>query len=419
MDHAALTAAPPRMSSWLGLRAFNFFSASLQTGYGPFLPVYLTRSGWTQSQVGLALSLGSIAGVVSQVPAGLLVDQLPQRRLACALALVALALGMIILALAPGTMPVFAVEVLHGFAAAMLAPAIAALTLSLGGRRGFGEHVGRNERYASLGNALAAALLGFIGYHLSIEAVFLFAASMALPAALCLLLIRPQAPPPPDKAEHPAMLHPKARPSRFWQVFFETHMHTFAVCVLLFTLANAAMLPLALNALARHHRAAEIATTGSIIALQCVVVVLAPWLGHAAERWGRRPVLLFGFACLPLRALLLATDPDALALVAIELLDGASAAMIGVMIPLIAADLTQKTGSLNLAIGSFGLAASLGATVSTALAGWMADRLGFTMAFLALALPGLLGLLIIRFLLPELHPAGVAARAGSPGRAPR
>lgn len=411
--NASETDTPSAHTSWLGLRAFNFFAASLQTGYGPFLPVYLTRAGWSQGQVGLALSVGSIAGVVSQVPAGLLIDQIPQRRLACAAALGALALGMLILAFMPGFVPVLGVEVLHGFAAAMLAPAIAALTLSLGGRQTFGEHVGRNQRYASLGNALAAALLGFVAWHLSIRAAFLLAAFMALPAAFCLLWIRPPAVPAPSAAGHSAMLHPRARNTRFWQIFFELHMHSFAVCVTLFTLANAAMLPLALNALAAHHRDATIATTGSIIALQAVVVVLAPWLGHAAERWGRKPVLLAGFACLVLRALLLSTGPGAIPLIGIELLDGAAAATMGVMIPLVAADFTEKTGYLNLAIGSFGLAGSLGATFSTTIAGWIADHFGLATAFYALAMPALLGIAIILFILPETRPVATA-----PGPAP-
>lgn len=392
-------------SSWTGLRVFNFFAAATQTGYGPFLPVFLTQSGWSQGQIGLALSLGSIASTASQLPGGLLVDQVHQRRFLCAVAIGVLGLGALLLAFWPGIVPVFGTLMLHGVATAVLAPAIAALTLNLGGRDTFGEHVGSNARYASLGNALMAALLGVIAYHLSVRAVFLFAAVMTVPAVLSLLLIHPGPAAPKQSAPHPAMLHPKHRRAKLWQVFFELHMHVFAVCVTLFTLANAAMLPLALNRLARNGHAVDIATTGSIIALQCVVVLFAPRLGKAAERFGRRPLLLLAFAALPARALLLTLNPDALPLIAIELLDGLAAAIMGVMIPLIAADLTQKTGYLNLAIGSFGLAGSLGATFSTAIAGWIADRFGIDWAFFALALPGILGIAIILLLLPDTRPA--------------
>ena len=57
----------------------------------------------------------------------------------------------------------------------------------------------------------------------------------------------------------------------------------------------------------------------------------------------------------------------------IEVLDGISATVFGLAMPLIAADLTTRTGYLNLAIGSLGLAAGLGATASTTVAGWLAD----------------------------------------------
>jgi MFS family permease len=234
---------------------------------------------------------------------------------------------------------------------------------------------------------------------------------MTVPALGSLLLLKQRQTRTP--IDHPARLPAAERPGRPWHVFFDLHMHTFAVCVVLFTLANAAMLPVALNALAAHHQNAGLATTGSIIALQMVVVLFAPWVGRAAQRWGRRPVLLAGFAALPLRGLLFATLPGVFPLIGFELLDGVSAAVIGVMIPLTAADLTRKTGFLNLAIGSFGLAASLGATVSTTLAGLIADRYGLRMAFLALSAAGGVAFLAVLLVMPETRP-----QLGSdPGRA--
>ena len=71
------------------------------------------------------------------------------------------------------------------------------------------------------------------------------------------------------------------------------------------------------------------------------------------------------------------------------MLDGVSATVFGLIMPLIAADLTRRTGYLNLAIGALGLAAGLGATASTTAAGWVADLFGPPAAFLGLALIGL------------------------------
>jgi MFS family permease len=144
--------------------------------------------------------------------------------------------------------------------------------------------------------------------------------------------------------------------------------------------------------------------SAAIIVPQAVVVVFSPWVGRQAESIGRRPIFLFGLAALPLRGLLFVTNPDPLPLVVIEVLDGVSAAVIGLVTPLIAADLTRRTGYLNLAIGALGLAAGLGATASTTAAGWVTDTLGAPAAFFGLALVGLGALATAWWMMPETRP---------------
>jgi MFS family permease len=394
-----VTYTPFPLSTFVGLAALNLFAAAAQTGFGPFLPVYLTQAGWSHGAVGIALSVGAIASVVSQVPAGLLVDQVPHKRLLCAVSLGVIGLSAFSLAVSADVPLVWGAKILHAFAAAVLAPGIAALTLALSGHRQFGERVGNNGRYASLGNAVAAALLGLFAYHLSDRAVFFLAAAMSIPAIASLLLIQPAL--IGYHRDHLALLRPRERTALRRQLFLDKRMHIFAVCIVLFTFANAAMLPVSLSALVARHGRAGLAATGSTIALQAVVVLIAPWIGRAADRWGRRPLLVAGFAALPLRGLLLAAEPNAESLIAIEMLDGASAAVMGVLIPLVAADLTRKSGFLNLAIGSFGLAGAIGAAFSTTLAGWIADLLGLRAAFFALAAIGGIALVFTSLLMPE------------------
>ena len=119
---------------------------------------------------------------------------------------------------------------------------------------------------------------------------------------------------------------------------------------------------------------------------------------------------------MPLRALLFALLPSAINLIGIEILDGIGAAVVGIMIPLIAADLTRQTGYLNLAIASFGLAAALGATISTSLAGWIADMVNPRGAFLALAVIGIAALASLWRIVPETRSAkrldGTATQRG-------
>jgi MFS family permease len=131
------------------------------------------------------------------------------------------------------------------------------------------------------------------------------------------------------------------------------------------------------------------------------VAAMSPAVGEWAERRGRRIVLIVGFAALPARALIFALLPDAYLLVAAQALDGVSAAAFGVMVPLVAADLTRGSGRYNLVQGALGLVAAGGATASTALAGLIADRFGNPTAFALLGLAGLGSVLTIMVLMPE------------------
>src|ERR1700746_3584849 len=102
-----------------GLDWLNFFIANFQTGFGPFISVYLTSSGWTQGAIGAALSAGTVASMASQVPAGALVDALRSKRLAAAAAIATIAVTAFSIAVWPGLLAIIAAEVLHSFASAV------------------------------------------------------------------------------------------------------------------------------------------------------------------------------------------------------------------------------------------------------------------------------------------------------------
>jgi len=63
-----------KKSLW-GLDGLNFFLADVQTGVGPFLAIYLAGHAWDEEKVGIALTVGGIAGIICQTPAGALIDQ--------------------------------------------------------------------------------------------------------------------------------------------------------------------------------------------------------------------------------------------------------------------------------------------------------------------------------------------------------
>jgi MFS family permease len=389
----------------IGLNGLNFFIGAIQTAFGPFFSVYLTEQGWSQGDIGFALSVGTAAVLAFQLPAGMLVDYVHLKRLATAMALLLIAVSAAMLVHVPTTGPVLTSQVLHSFASCVLTPSIVALTLKLCGHGAFSERLGINGRYASLGSAFAAVILGAVASYFSVRAVFIVTAALAFPSLFTLLLFR--ADDRVDTEDHPAILHPRERRHseyRPWDIFRDPTLHIFAMCVVLFHFANAAMLPLALNELSKRIGDTGWVVSGAIIVPQAVVVACSPWVGRLAQSLGRRPILLIGFAALPVRGLLFATTPDAVPLVAIQLLDGISATVFGLTMPLIAADLTRPTGYLNLAIGSLGLAAGLGATASTTAAGLVADAFGASAAFLGLAAIGLAAVAVIWWMMPETRP---------------
>lgn len=392
-----------------GLDWLNFFVADVQTGFGPFIAVYLTASAWTEGQIGLILSVGTLAGIASQVPAGALVDAMPRKRTAALIANLAIMLSALMFVVTPAWGPVALAEVLHGFASCMLVPAIAALSLSLVGRDALGERLGRNARFGAMGNGIAAVVMGVFGTFISDASVFLLTAALEIPALLALLQIHE--PPPMASVRERGAARRALREAL--HLLLDRRLLGFVVCVMFFHLANAAMLPLAATDITRQLGAwAALVISGCILMPQAVVAGISPWVGRRAQSWGRRPILLLGFAALPARALLLAFVARPSLIVAVQVLDGVSGAVFGVLLPLVAADITRGTNRFNLCLGILGLAVGAGAALSTAMAGWVADAWGRPLAFLALAGAGLLAMLAVT-VMPETRsvpPPEVAIR---------
>jgi MFS family permease len=378
------------------LDLLNFFVADVQTGFGPFVAVYLTTHKWTQVEIGFTLTLGTSAALLSQLPAGALVDAAHNKRAVASTALIGVIIAALLLAIQPTELPVMVAQVLHAFASCMLTPAIAAISLHLVGHAALGERLGRNARFASLGNGIAAGVMGATGGYLSSRAVFVLTAALCVPALISLLAI--------GRGPH-ARRQTTVQPFDWWglrQLFGDRRLMVFAACVMLFHLSNAAILPLAgAEVTMRAGDFANLIIALCIIVPQGVVALTSPWIGRGAAVAGRRKMLLIGWMALPVRALLLAILPGAWPLVGGQTISGVSAAVFGVMFPLVAADLTRGTSHFNLCMGALGLAMCLGAGLSTVLAGWIADSVGMHAAFIVLAAAGLAGALVVWWGMPE------------------
>src|SRR5687768_18345640 len=93
----------PSRTSLRGLDWFVFFVADVQTGFGPFVAVYLTSQKWTQVDIGLVLSAAGIVALIGQMPGGAIVDAARSERWVAAFGQAGIGLA----ALAYATMPVF------------------------------------------------------------------------------------------------------------------------------------------------------------------------------------------------------------------------------------------------------------------------------------------------------------------------
>src|SRR5580658_1385292 len=182
----------PSQRSLRGLDWFIFFVADVQTGFGPFVSVYLTTQRWTQFDIGLVLSAAGLVSLLGQMPGGALVDAARSERFIAGVAIVAICVSALTYAALPIFPMVLAGSVLHSLASCVLGPAMAAISLGLVGHAAIGERLGRNARFASVGNGLAAAAMGACGYLLSARAVFLITAALLVPALLVLRMISSQ-----------------------------------------------------------------------------------------------------------------------------------------------------------------------------------------------------------------------------------
>jgi predicted MFS family arabinose efflux permease len=399
-------AAPPNPTpsrqSLRGLDWFIFFLADVQTGFGPFIAVYLTTEKWTQAQIGLVLSIGGIVGLIGQIPGGAIVDAARSERVVAGFAIAAIGCAALSYAAWPIFPVVASAATLHAAASCVLGPAIAAISLGLVGPRAISERLGRNARFASLGNGVAAAVMGTCGYLVSSRSVFLVTFILAIPTLLSLSRIR-------EAEVDIARAHgsvpreePDARSTSVLSLVRERALLIFAGSILLLQLANAAMLPLMAGVVTtRSSQWAPVLIAFCIVVPQAIVALMSPSVGAKAQAWGRRPLLLIGFGALAIRGLLFATVQDPYLLVAVQVFDGVTASVFAVMVPLIVADVAFGSGHFNLAQGIVGTATGIGASLSTVLAGYVSDKFGSSVAFIGLSGIAVLGFVTIVLLMPE------------------
>jgi len=408
--NATVDACHPSQRTLRGLDWLNFLLADVQTGVGPFLAIYLAGYRWNEQSVGLALTVGGIAGIVTQTPAGGLVDSLRAKRSLIGAALGALAVGALLIALFPTFWPVLGAQVLIGGTSSVFIPAICAISLGVVGRAAFDVRQGRNQTFNSVGNVLAAVSMGLLGYFFSNRSIFFFVAAFAIPSILVLLLINPSE--IDYELARGANNDEKGGKAESVRVLFRDRpLVIFLVCAVMFHFANAAMLPLLGEMLAKGQgRSSMLFMSACVVTTQFVITLIASWSGREAGARGRKPLLLIAFGVLPIRGLLYTLTSSTTLLVAIQIMDGIGAGIFGVVSVLVIADLTRGTGRFNLTLGAITTAVGIGAALSQVLAGSIVHHLSFHAGFLFLAGVAAAAFAILYFFMPETRNMRLATK---------
>ncbi|MGJ5071084.1 MFS transporter [Bradyrhizobium oligotrophicum] len=406
------------------LDAANFFLADVRDGLGPYLAIYLlTEQKWDEASIGVVMSLATIAGIAAQTPAGALVDATRAKRLVMIVAAIIVTAASLLLPLMTSFWPVAISQSIANAAGVIFAPAIAAVSLGIVGAKAFTARVGRNETFNHAGNAVGAVIAGAAAYALGPSAVFYLMAVTSIGSLVSVLAI-------PERAiDHDVargLAHQAdgnragqgEQPSGLDILLTCRPLLIFAICVALFHLANAAMLPLVGQKLALQDKNLGTSLMSACIAAaQLVMVPMALLVGARADRWGHKRFFLAALLILPLRAVLYTLSDDKAWLVGVQLLDGVGAGIFGAIMPVIVADLMRGTGRFNVAQGAVITAQSIGGALSTALAGLVVVHGGYSVAFLALGAAAALAVIVCWLLLPETGGAEAALPNAAPSPA--
>ncbi|RQQ42697.1 MFS transporter [Burkholderia stagnalis] len=382
------------------LEALNFFLADVQAGVGPFVGVILLSRGWSADAIGSVMTLAGLAAMAATPLAGALVDTLRAKRALIVAAAAATALASLALRFADAYPAVAASQILAAVSGAVLAPAVAGVTLGIARPQGFDRQFGRNQMANHAGNVAGAALAGWLGWHAGFDAVFALVAVFTILAIASTLAIPGQAidhacargldtagaGPRTDVSHGDAFdAAPMPRTGGLRTLAANRPLLLLGASLALFHLGNAAMLPLyGMGVVATHRSNASAFTAQSVVIAQLVMVAaawLAPRLIRAHGYWR---VLLLSYLALPVRGALAAVLMSEAGVWPVQVLDGIGAGLQSVVVPALVVRLLHGSGRVNAGQGAVATAQGIGAALSPALGGMLAQHFGYPAAFVVL-----------------------------------
>jgi MFS family permease len=365
--------------------ALNFFMADMQAGIGPFLGVFLLAHGWQSGLIGTVMTVGGVAGMVMTTPAGAMVDATRRKKLYVIIPGICTVIASGLILLSQNFWLVTLSQVATAIAGAAIGPAVAGITLGMVRQTGFNRQNGHNQALNHAGNMVGAGLSGLLGWQFGFTAVFWLAALFGVLSIASVLMIPSDAIDDDEARGLDKQADANAEVGGLTVLLECRPLLILAAALACFHLGNGAMLPLyglAVVANKQGDPAGFVAIT--IVVAQATMIVTSLIAMRLAEREGYWLVLLMSFIALPIRGVVAAYVMNKWGVYPVQILDGIGAGLQSVAVPGLVARILSGTGRVNIGQGAVMTVQGLGASLSPAIGGWIAQGIGYGPMFLIL-----------------------------------
>jgi MFS family permease len=395
--------APNNRATIRPLEALNFFMADLQAGIGPFLGIFLLAHGWKSGPIGTVMTVGGVAGMLMTAPAGALIDATSRKRMYVVISAIFTAIASAIILFSQKFWLVSISQVATAIAGSVIGPAVIGITLGIVRQAGFNRQNGHNQAYNHAGNVVGAALSGWLGFRFGIPAIFLLAALFGVLSIVSVLLIPGGA--IDDQAARGLEKNDGGGKASGLKVLAGSKpLLVLAAALAFFHLGNGAMLPLyGLAAAGNHQGNPSVFVAMTIVIAQLVMVGASLVAMRMADKRGYWLVILISFLALPIRGLIASHWINHTGLYPVQILDGIGAGLQSVAVPGVVARILNGTGRINIGQGAVMTVQGLGASLSPAIGGWVAQGIGYPSTFLLLGALALVSIALWCFYSPMLR----------------
>jgi MFS family permease len=401
------------------LLSLNFFMADMQAGIGPFLGVFLLARGWQSGLIGTVMTVGGVAGMVMTTPAGAMVDATRRKKLYVIIPGICTVIASGLILLSQNFWLVTLSQVATAIAGAAIGPAVAGITLGMVRQAGFNRQNGRNQALNHAGNMVGAGLSGLLGWQFGFTAVFWLAALFGVLSIASVLLIPHDAIDDDEARGLDKTADANAKVGGITVLLECKPLLILAAALACFHLGNGAMLPLyglAVVANKQGDPAGFVAIT--IVVAQATMILASLIAMRLAEKEGYWLVLLVSFIALPVRGVIAACVMNKWGVYPVQFLDGIGAGLQSVAVPGLVARILSGTGRVNVGQGAVMTVQGLGASLSPAIGGWIAQDIGYGPMFLILGSFALGSIALWLCFASILRPACARRPDGPPSRVP-